>query len=226
MRPKKKSLAEVTEGESAGPIELPMFPLGNVLFPTMLLPLHVFEPRYRVLAKQVLEGDREFGVTLIERGSEVGGHDVRSLVGTVAQVVEHQEFDDGRWALGCVGTRRIRVVEWLDDNPYPRALVEHWPDVDPPDGTEDTLAELRDAAETALRDLYELYEKHGANVSADNLDLAADPLMASYQISALAPVGPLDHHKLLETSTAAMRLELVGIMLADEAEVVRMRLGE
>ncbi|MET1002223.1 MAG: LON peptidase substrate-binding domain-containing protein, partial [Acidimicrobiia bacterium] len=50
-----------------------MFPLGSVLFPHALLPLHVFEPRYRVMMRHCLEGDKEFGVVLIERGSEVGG---------------------------------------------------------------------------------------------------------------------------------------------------------
>ncbi|HEX5095168.1 MAG TPA: LON peptidase substrate-binding domain-containing protein, partial [Acidimicrobiia bacterium] len=54
-----------------------MFPLGTVLFPHALLPLQVFEPRYRVMMRNLLDGEREFGVVLIERGSEVGGGDVR-----------------------------------------------------------------------------------------------------------------------------------------------------
>ena len=80
--------------------ELPMFPLGTVLFPTLVLPLHVFEPRYRVLVERCLgRPEPEFGVVLIERGSEVGGHDVRSSIGTVARIVDSKLFDDGRWAL-------------------------------------------------------------------------------------------------------------------------------
>ena len=62
-----------------------MFPLGNVLFPHAQLPLHVFEPRYRALAETCLAGDGEFGVVLIERGSEVGGGDTRFSIGTVAR---------------------------------------------------------------------------------------------------------------------------------------------
>src|SRR3954447_12098654 len=102
---------------------LPMFPLGSVLLPSVFLPLHVFEPRYRALTEHCLAGEREFGVVLIERGSEVGGGDVRSPVGTVARILEAVQFDDGRWALGVVGTRRVRVTAWLDDDPYPRAEV-------------------------------------------------------------------------------------------------------
>ena len=65
-----------------------MFPLGSVLLPSMVLPLHVFEPRYRALVRDVLDGDGEFGVCLISRGHEVGGDDVRTDVGTVARVHE------------------------------------------------------------------------------------------------------------------------------------------
>ena len=96
-----------------------MFPLGTVLFPYALLPLHVFEPRYRLMMRHVLDGDREFGVVLIERGSEVGGGDTRFDVATVARVVQAAELPDGRYALATVGMRRVRVERWLDDDPYP-----------------------------------------------------------------------------------------------------------
>src|SRR5438045_6955857 len=105
-----------------------MSPLGTVLFPSLFLPLHVFEPRYREMTRVCLEGNREFGVVLIERGSEVGGDDVRTLVGTVARIVEASELDDGRWMLATVGVRRLRVRAWLEDDPYPRADVDDWPD--------------------------------------------------------------------------------------------------
>ena len=83
---------------------LPMFPLGTVLVPAPPLPLHVFEPRYRALVDDCLDGDREFGVVLIERGSEVGGGDVRFDIGVHRASIEHAEqTPDGRWALVCDG---------------------------------------------------------------------------------------------------------------------------
>ena len=82
---------------------LPMFPLGSVLFPHAVLPLHVFEPRYRALTEACLAGDGEFGVVLIERGSEVGGGDTRFSVGTVARIVEAGRLPDGRYLLATVG---------------------------------------------------------------------------------------------------------------------------
>src|SRR5215217_7145860 len=108
---------------------MPMFPLGAVLLPGGVLPLHVFELRYRQLVQDCLAStDREFGVTLIERGFEVGGGDIRAMVGTVAKLVQVAETDDGRYALMTVGARRIRVNEWLPDDPYPVAEIEDWPD--------------------------------------------------------------------------------------------------
>src|SRR5215475_10761205 len=103
---------------------LPMFPLGSPLLPFAPLPLHVFEPRYRTLLADCLAGSREFGVVLIERGSEVGGGDQRFDVGTVARIADVVPFADGRSALTAVGTSRLRVLEWLPENPYPRARVE------------------------------------------------------------------------------------------------------
>src|SRR3984885_12142090 len=78
---------------------LPMFPLGTVLFPHAVIPLHVFEPRYRALMRHCLDADRRFGVVLIERGSEVGGGDQRASVGTQGVITRAAELPDGRWVL-------------------------------------------------------------------------------------------------------------------------------
>ncbi|MET0324730.1 MAG: LON peptidase substrate-binding domain-containing protein, partial [Ilumatobacteraceae bacterium] len=115
---------------------MPMFPLGSVLLPGGVLPLHVFEPRYRQLVIDCLaddSADPEFGVTMIERGWEVGGGDQRAAVGVVARMVQVEALDDGRYAVVAVGTRRIRVNAWLPDDPYPLADVDDWPDEDPDD---------------------------------------------------------------------------------------------
>ena len=91
---------------------LPMFPLGSVLFPTMVLPLHIFEERYRALVADCLAGEQEFGVCLIERGFEVGGGDERTAVGTVAQIIDAKQFDDGRFRRE-VCCREPQLLEFL-----------------------------------------------------------------------------------------------------------------
>ncbi|MGI9578236.1 MAG: LON peptidase substrate-binding domain-containing protein, partial [Microthrixaceae bacterium] len=104
--------------------EMAAFPLGTVLLPGQLLPLQVFEPRYRVMLFDLRGSDpAEFVVVLIERGAEVGGGDERSVNGCVAQVLDQQDLDDGRSMVVVAGTRVVHIEEWLDEDPYPRALV-------------------------------------------------------------------------------------------------------
>ncbi len=110
-----------------------MFPLGMVLLPGGILPLHVFEERYRQMVVDCLAADGvpEFGQALITHGREAGGGDERASIGTIAQMIQVEALDDGRYALVTVGTRRIRVNAWLPDDPYPLADVDDWPDEDP-----------------------------------------------------------------------------------------------
>src|SRR4051794_24705263 len=187
-----------------------MFPLGSVLFPSIFLPLHVFEPRYRALARDCMDGDREFGVVLIERGSEVGGDDVRTSVGTVAQIVEASELDDGRWLLATVGTRRIRVNTWFDDDPYPRADVEDWPD----EPTTNAAPDVGDVA-AVLRRVLALKAELGEPAAPTTFELSGESSLASLQMAALAPLGPADQHALLAVPATATRLTNLDGLLRD-----------
>ena len=105
-----------------------MFPLGTVLVPSGVLPLRIFAPRYRHMLEDLLPGNREFGGVLIERGSEVGGGEVRSRIGTMARILEARESGDGHWAVVAMGLQRIMVERWLPDDPYPLAEVRPFPD--------------------------------------------------------------------------------------------------
>ncbi|HMJ75797.1 MAG TPA: LON peptidase substrate-binding domain-containing protein [Iamia sp.] len=205
------------------PSTMPMFPLGSVLVPSMVLPLHVFEERYRRMVRDCLDGTPEFGVVLISRGSEVGGGDVRYDVGTVARMVEAAELPDGRYALHCVGTRRIRVGRWLADDPYPRAEVEDWPDE--PDGTDADHHEQRDAALAELRRALALQAELGEPAPPVTVEVDLDAEGASHQISALAPVGPLDRQRLLEVPSTAGRLAAARAVLLDAVELLEARLA-
>lgn len=104
--------------------ELPLFPLRTVLFPGMVLPLQIFEHRYKVLLQELLESDGEFGVLLIRTGPEVGGEAVTHEVGTTARFDEVEETPDGRYLVSVRGRRRFRLVERLPSLPYPRGMVE------------------------------------------------------------------------------------------------------
>jgi Lon protease-like protein len=195
-----------------------MFPLGMVLLPGAYLPLQVFEPRYRALVQDCLAGEPEFGVVLIERGREVGGGDHRFDVGCVARIVEAGQSPDGRWGLGTVGTTRVRVTEWLEDDPYPRADVAPWPD---------DLGEPVDTTElwSTVRRVLALAAEVGERVvPAATVEAVDDPTAASYQLASLLPIGPLDRYELLRAPTVESRLRLGAELLADVEVVLATRL--
>lgn len=199
---------------------MPMFPLGSVLFPSLVLPLHIFEPRYRALIRDVLDGDGEFGVCLIERGAEVGGDDVRTGVGTMAVVHEAEELPDGRWAVLAVGARRIRVQQWLPDDPYPRAQVADLPDPDPSAAEVALLDDVASKVRTALAKATEA----GDPAHPATFELSDDAVLASHQLSALAPVATIDQHELLAAGTVGVRLARLDGMLDDAIDVLDLRL--
>jgi Lon protease-like protein len=194
---------------------MPMFPLGTVLFPHARLPLHVFEPRYRLMTQRVLRGDGEFGVVLIERGSEVGGGDTRFDVGTVARIVRAQELPGGGYALATVGLRRLRVVRWLADDPFPQAEIA---------GVDDQASadqdDRRARAVESLNDVCALYRRSDPRVP-ELPPTSLDAEQASYEIAALAPIGPLDAQRVLATLHVSDRLALLAELLDEHARVLR-----
>jgi len=129
------------------PLELAMFPLESALLPDQDLPLRIFEPRYGALVRHCLDTGDPFGVVLISRGREVGGGDSRCDVGVMSRIIECDDQGAGRYALHCRTGERIRVHEWLPDDPYPRARVAPWPD-EP--GDEVSAAQLVDVEDRAV----------------------------------------------------------------------------
>ena len=202
---------------------LPMFPLGSVLFPFAVLPLHIFEPRYRVLMFDSTRAgvEPEFGVVLIERGTEVGGADERFDFGTVARILEARELPDGRWLLTAVGTSRVRVEHWRADDPYPIADVDDVAD-DPWSGDDDAAF---GEAERLVRQALTLVSELGQPAAPASMALAPDPEAAAWQLAAIAPLGHLDRQRLLETPGPGPRLRTLAEMAAEEISVLAYRLG-
>jgi Lon protease-like protein len=207
------------------PTRLPMFPLSAVLFPHASMPLHVFEARYRVLMRDCLEGDPRFGVVLIERGSEVGGGDQRSALGTRGVITRAAEMPDGRWVLEVRGEAVVEIDGWLPDDPYPLALVTERPGL----GASGAARVLDDATQRVRRARALLAEQGGAPALPPDalLDGGGDPDVAAWQLCAAAPVNAYDAQRLLAAGDAADRLGLlVGFMDELELDVQRLRGSE
>ena len=201
---------------------MPMFPLGSVLFPSMLLPLHIFEERYRALIKDVLAGDELFGVVLIERGPEVGGGDVRSAVGTVARVLQAEELEDGRWVVLAAGIRRLRVLRWLPDDPYPLAEIEEMTEL--PAG--DRGSGLREEAAASVGRMSALAAELGEPAIPIGTEFDDDPGAASFQMTAVSMLGPLDAQRLLEIDDSTERLQALLDELAERTDTLERRLAQ
>lgn len=202
---------------------LGMFPLSTVLFPEAGLPLHVFEERYRTLMSTCLASDGEFGVVLIARGSEVGGGDQRTDVGTVARIANVAELDDGRMLVVATGVRRVHVVDWLPDDPFPCAVVE-----DLPDPWTGCPADVLTAAEGSLRRLRSLLSELG-DVPAlpHSLRISGGPDQIGWQLCDMAPLVSLDLQRLLVAPGLEVRLRLlIDLCDAMSGDVIGLLAGD
>lgn len=197
-----------------------MFPLGTVLLPGCLLPLHVFEDRYKKLFND-LSGDRQlFGVCLIERGSEVGGGDTRFNVGTVARVLLRRDLDGGRLAIVVGGTNRFRVTKWFDEIEYPIAEIEEFDDI------EDVESSAIDEVRPLVTRVNSIATELGyPNQPIDPVEQGG-PVVRLYHLIDSTPLDVLDRQRLLETPALAERLIMFRTLLADLEQLLLMKMGQ
>ena len=204
------------------PDRLPLFPLGLVLLPGLLLPLHVFEERYRVLVRELLERpepERRFGVVAIRSGREVGEDGVTALheVGCVARLRRVTPYDDGRFDVVTTGAERFRLTGLEHDRPYLTGVVEPLPDeLGPPA----EAALLEQAVRAAFIDYLQALADAGGDAPASP-DLPDDPLVLSYLVAASVVVDLEDRQRLLAEPDGVARLRAERTLLRREATLLR-----
>jgi Lon protease-like protein len=204
---------------------IPVFPLGTVLVPGLVLPLHVFEPRYRRLVHDLLalpEDDRGFGVIAIREGREVGEDGVTALydVGTLALLRDVEPYTDGRYDLVSNGDARFRLHDLVDaGTPYLSAEVE-WLGED--DGGSPGETEVLGAAVTRRFDVYRgLLAQVGAVEAAQMATLPDDPAVLSYLVAVAMVLDLHDRQRLLECASTAERLRAEMTLLNRESTLVK-----
>jgi Lon protease-like protein len=196
---------------------LPLFPLGTVHFPGLVLPLHVFEPRYRALVDDLRvlpEEAREFGVVAIRAGHEVGADAVGALheVGCSTLIRRLTMLPDGRSELVTVGERRFRLDAVHHDRPYLVGEVTWLPDDDPaPDADVELLVAAVQARFLAYRTLL---------TDEDAPELPDDPAALSYLLAASMLLEQVDRQRLLAVDRADDRLRRLLRLLHREALLV------
>jgi Lon protease-like protein len=171
--------------------DFPLFPLGLVALPTELIPLHIFEERYKTMIGRCIDEGSEFGIVwMAEDGLRPIG-----CACEIAEIVEQME--DGRINLIARGTRPFRIESRQEELPYPAGTVEFLEDRD-----EDADAEVAEAAHAAYADL--------VNEATDRTpDLAEIGAMSAYQMAATVEFGLDAKQGLLDLRSEAARLRLV-----------------
>jgi Lon protease-like protein len=213
----------------ADPVELAMFPLESALLPGQDLPLRIFEPRYGALVRRCLDSNEPFGVVLIEQGREVGGGDSRCDVGVLSRIAEHADLGAGKYVLRCRAGERIRVCEWLPDDPYPRATVAVWPD-QPGDPVGD--AGLHDLEDRILA----LFERiaHARDVHLPDRDVLLGERQSAtshvgqrlFALASRIPIGAADRYAVLSAPSVADRFAALGEAVDALADMVEFQLSE
>lgn len=199
-----------------GLVELPLFPLPLVLFPGAMLPLQIFEYRYRILMHTLLHTDLRFGV--VYSGKETGGS---SAVGCVGEVIKHEKLPDDRFFLVCRGQERFRVVdivrsrpyvvakvEWLEDRPS--AVLDQDPVVKDDEVIKKSELELlADEVETLMKDVIRLSNKMGGKAEQEvpaDLRKSAFPTPFSFWVASTFEGAPSEQQALLELQDTSERL--------------------
>lgn len=200
---------------------LPLFPLGTVLYPGLVLPLHIFEERYQELVQDLLAGPepRQFGVIAIREGRETGIAGVRALheIGCTATLRQVDEQEDGRYNLVTVGTDRFRLLRLDDSRAYLQAEVDLLAD----EAGDEAAAGL---AVTAVQEAFLAYLEVLAQRGATRVnvpELPDEPVLLSYVVAASVVVDLHDKQALLAEPDALRRLTAERTLLLKETTLLR-----
>jgi Lon protease-like protein len=200
---------------------LPLFPLGTVLFPGLLLPLHIFEERYRQLVRDLQDGPepRRFGVITIRQGRETGVDGIQALheIGCTATLRQVKQLEDGRYDIVTVGTDRFRLAGLDDAKPYLQGQVDLLPEeTGDPAGAARAAQVVRDGFRAYLS---ALAERGVTQISAP--ELPDDPVTLSYLVGASMIIDLSDRQALLAEPDALHRLAAERSLLSRELTMLR-----
>jgi Lon protease-like protein len=200
---------------------MPLFPLGTVLYPGLVLPLHIFEERYRQLVRDLLEGPepQEFGVIAIRKGRETGVDGVSALyeIGCTATLRQVARHDDGRFDVAAVGAQRFRLLGLDHSRPYLRGEIELLAEET---GDEAAAALAAQAVQRSFRGYLDALATQGA-ARIDVPDLPDEPVLLSYLVAASMIVDLSDRQVMLAEPDAASRLAAERALLARETRILR-----
>jgi Lon protease-like protein len=197
-------------------IELPLFPLNVVLFPGAELPLHIFEPRYRLMISECYEQEKPFGVVLAQPESEILQEEPYP-VGTMAEIEALDRLEDGRMNLIVKGTQRFRILSQHREKPYLSAIVERYEDIVEPKQLLVVHANhARNLFDSYLQILLEVVGKEQIE-----FNLPTDPEELSHFIAYFLDVQDEQKQRFLELTSTQQRLREEVDVLRKEVPFMR-----
>lgn len=210
---------------------LPLFPLNTVLFPGIVMPLHIFEARYRSLVRDLIalpaDSAREFGVVAIKVGYEVGERGVHTIqrTGCAALVTEVTANPDGTFEIIVIGRRRFHVERLDPSQEYLRAEVEWLPDSNgtDTDSDSDPAGKGAERAAATARETFEVYRDTVAALRGDDVlegPTPTAPIDLSYTLAAALVVNLAERQALLESPNVVARLQLGTSLMRSELRAI------
>ena len=181
-------------------IEISLFPLNTVLFPGQVLPLHIFEDRYRLMIRQCLAEENPFGVVLIRRGLEIGETAEPYMVGTMARIRESTHLPDGTMNIVSVGLERFRIRRLIHDQPYLRGEVETFPMMESADA-EAVNALAHRVGQLAVRYIELIAEAAGLHIKVDTVP--DTPQQVGYLAAVAMQIDNKEKQSLLDSASPA-----------------------
>jgi Lon protease-like protein len=197
-------------------VEVPLFPLGAVLFPHMPMSLHIFEERYKTMMRDCRAASITFGIVAIRAGREVGGGAVPYDVGTLAQLDEIEELPDGRYNLVVAGASRFHIDGYSHHRPYLVGSVHYLQDIPASGAHTERLA----AAVTSAFRGYATQLRGIGQEDPVEIGLPTDPELLSYLVAAAMQVETARRQQLLEIDGTAERLAACLRLLRREAALL------
>lgn len=197
-------------------LELPLFPLDVVLFPGTELPLHIFEPRYRLMVNECYEESRPFGIVLA-RPESTFLHEEPFSIGTIAEIEMLDRLNDGCMNLVARGGQRFRILSQHRLKPYLSGVVEIYSDIAESRGELNAIArQARALFQSYLEALLKVIGKGELEVI-----LPGDAVELSYFIAHLIDVQDEQKQRLLELTSTCQRLREEVAVLRREVPFMR-----
>lgn len=197
-------------------MEIPLFPLPLVLFPQVVLPLHIFEERYRMMINRCIEESSTFGIVLIPPGTATESESTIRRVGVTARVIQFDRIEDGRLNIMAAGETRFRILEFTAGKPYWTANVEFFEDDRERD---EDLQDFYNDVVRLYREVHRLAAQlRGMEMNIDEIKIPASPATMSHMVSFVLDLDPESKQALLEMISVEGRLKTLTVHLEEATQ--------